>query len=225
MVWRIYIVEDHPLMREGIGNVVAGERDLVVCGEAASALDAMDGVAREQPDVVLADISLGEGLNGIELTKRLLAVQPDLRVLMLTTHEEEVYAERALRAGARGFLMKSAPPAEIVRAIRQVVTGGVYVSDRMQGGALALQTGGVKRETVVEQLTDRELEALEHFGRGLSTTEVADAMIISPKTVETYRAGIRAKLDLGSPAAFTRFAALWVTGSVEDGSERVRGGL
>jgi DNA-binding NarL/FixJ family response regulator len=211
---RIFVVDDHALLRRGYRSLFQQHADLCVCGEASGAEEAIGLVEAMQPDLVIADITL-EGLNGIELIKRLHALMPGLPVLVVSMHDERIYAERALRAGARGYLMKSRVDTEVVEASRRILDGGFYFSPEVQQRLFLLrQAGAEPTETPAERLSDRELELFEHLGRGLTTQEIAEAMHISPKTVETHRGRIKEKLGVESTAELIRQAVLWTQQTV-----------
>jgi len=195
----LFLVEDHPIFRRGLRGLLEEEADLVVCGEAEDVGSAWEGIVQTRPDLVVLDLSL-KGRNGLELVKSLSGWRRDLPVLVLSTHEESLYAERSLRAGARGYLMKHEAADVIVKAIREVLAGGVYVSGRVAAALLAKSVGETVSPTAPpdERLSDRELEVFELFGRGLTTKEVSDRLCLSPKTVGTYRDRIREKLGLRS---------------------------
>ena len=209
MTHRIYIVEDHPVTREGIRALLSSETDLTVVGEAATAPDALAGIGASTPDLALVDISIG-GSDGIELSKQIRSLYPDVKILALSAYDESVYAERAVRAGAGGYVAKVSAADTLVTAIRDVLDGKLHLSDAMRervvGNYLA---SGTPTESSVADLTDRELEVFRHFGHGLTTAEVADAMMLSPKTVETHRVHIKQKLGLKTTNEFVQRAALW----------------
>jgi DNA-binding NarL/FixJ family response regulator len=210
---RVVLVDDHPIVRSGLAQLINREPDLLVCGEAASSTEAIAAIQALDPDLVLLDISI-KGSNGIEVVKTLGDSHPDLPVLMLSMHDEKLYAERAVGAGARGYVMKQEAPGTILTAIRSVLQGRIYVSDSMTtniirnlvlAGTNADQTGhGIKK------LSDRELEIYELIGSGMTTREIADRLNISVKTVETHRVHIRHKLKLRSAAELTHRAIRWV---------------
>jgi len=209
---RILIVDDHPIFRKGIAMMLQHEADITICGEAETAAQALGLVDRLEPDIVLADISLKD-VNGIELVKSLRATHPGLPVLMLSMHEESLYAERALRAGARGYLMKQAPPDHVVTAIRQVLRGELYLSPSANHRMLATFLSG-QRPVIsdsVEQLSDRELEIFELLGRGHGTSMIAHELRVSIKTIEAHRAHIKTKLGLCTAPELMRAAVEWVT--------------
>ncbi len=209
---KILIVDDHKIVREGLALLLNRERDLRVCGEAADLNGVMQHLRATLPDLILMDISI-EGANGIELTKTLRKRFPTLRVLVLSMHDESLYAERALAAGARGYLMKQEPPEVLLRAIRQVLNGGVFVSDHvtedMLGAAGPRRVSGAKR-LGIHRLSDRELEVFEWFGRGQTTREISERLGLSAKTVEAHRAHICRKLSVRGPTQFLHRACQWV---------------
>lgn len=211
---RIMIVDDHPVMRMGYRLLIESEPDLSVCCEAGSALEAMDIARRDRPDLMIVDISLG-GMNGIVLIKNLLAEMPDLLTLVVSTHDETIYSERAIHAGARGYVMKSEVDRTIVEAVRRVLRGGFYLSDQMSTRILS-QFQKMKKgrpdqaSSEIDQLSDRELEVFELIGEGMSVQNIADALLISPKTVESHRGRIKQKLSLETSTALLQRATLWV---------------
>lgn len=212
MTRTVFIVDDHPLLREGLAFVLNRAPGLSVVGEADSAEEAMGRIAQTRPDVVVVDVTL-DGMNGIEFVKHLQATTPDLPVLVMSMHEEGLYAERALRAGARGYLMKRQAKTEVVAAIRQILGGGYYFSPEITArlfGRARISARTDPSASPLETLTDRELEVFEAYGRGLTTGQVAEALSLSPKTVGTHRDRIRNKLGLGSGAQLIQHAVLWV---------------
>jgi len=207
---RIFIVDDHPMMRQGLAQLIGVEPDLEVCGEAENAERALDAVGNCHPDLVLADISL-PGKNGLELIKDFQALQPDLAVLVISMHDESLYAERVLRAGGRGYIMKQAGGKKLMEAIRQVLGGKIYVSEKMSADILETFSGRRSGATnsPVEQLTDREFEVFQLIGQGIGTRASAEKLHLSIKTVEVHRAKIKAKLKLKSAPELIRFAVRW----------------
>ena len=212
---QIFILEDHPVMRRGYRTLIDGEMDMQVCGEAETAAEALEKIQQAAPDLVIADISL-EGMNGIEFIKHLRAEQPGLEVLVVSMHDESLYAERALQAGAVGYLMKKEAESRVIPAIRQVLAGRYFVSDRVQDRVM-LQFAGrmaprdaAARQSLLGQLSDRELEVFELHGRGLSTRQMAEALNISAKTIATHRGRIKSKLAIESTPELVRQAVLWV---------------
>ncbi len=208
---KILLVDDHPLMRKGLAMTLEAEPDLNVYSQVPSAEDALNVVNEEVPDIAIVDISL-PGMSGIELIKHLLALHPDLPVLIVSRHDEMLYAERAIRAGARGYIMKLEAGDVIVQAVRRVLKGGVYVSDEINERLLmGMMSGrGSIAESPLEILSDRELEVFELTGRGLGTRDIAERLHLSVKTVESYRARIKTKLNLGTATELVQHAVQWV---------------
>jgi DNA-binding NarL/FixJ family response regulator len=194
---RLYIVDDHPLMRLGYRALVESVPDLVVCGEAGSVGEGVRGILDTAPDLVITDITLSDG-SGVDLIRRVHDRRADLPILVVSMHDEMLYAERALRAGARGYLMKGEADADLLATVRRLLDGGQHLSPRMQARALEQLAGRAAPagEPPEAALADRELEVFELLGRGLSTRDVADTLRVSPKTVETYRGRIKEKLGL-----------------------------
>jgi len=211
----ILLVDDHPLTRHGMAQLISGEPDLVVCGEAGNAERALESVRTHHPDLVLVDVTL-PGKPGLELIKDLNSLFPEVLVLVVSMHDESLYAERALRAGARGYLMKSAGGEELIKAIRQVFAGQVYLSEKLASKMLNSLSGSRKQVPgVLSALSDREFEVFQLVGEGLTTNEIAARLHISGKTVETHRLHIRDKLQLKTPAELTKHAVRWAgSGSV-----------
>jgi len=205
------VVDDHPLMREGVTKWIEGTSDLVVCCEATSAAQALSLVEKQRPDLVLADISL-PGRNGLELVKDLRALFPNLPVLVLSMHDESLYAGRALRAGARGYVMKRAGGEQLIKAIRDVLEGRIAVSPEMATNLLEEYAGRQSRSgrTTLPRLTDREFEVLQLIGEAKSNREIASQLHLSPKTVETHRTNLMRKVKLNKPAELLRFAMQYV---------------
>lgn len=206
MTRRIFVVDDHAVTRKGYVFLIGEEQGLDVCGEAASAEEALAEIPADC-DALVTDVSLG-GMSGVELVKVLQAIRPSLPVLVVSMHDESLYAERVLKAGARGYLMKSEAGAEIIEALRRVLRGGTYVSPALSEAIVRQFSGGgsATPEAGIDALSDRELEALEHLGRGLTTAQIAEAMVVSPNTVESYRARIKKKLGLKTGSDLTRYA-------------------
>ena len=209
MTYRIFLVEDHPITREGLYALIGTEPDLSIVGEADTAPDALAKIGDCDPHVALVDIAIG-GSDGVELTKQLRALYPDLKILAVSAYAESVYAERIVRAGANGYVAKQEASSTLLDAIRAVLDGRLHLSDKMRervvGSYLASSAG---TESTVADLTDRELEVFRHFGHGLTTAQVAEAMMLSPKTVETHRVHIKQKLGLKATNEFIQRAALW----------------
>ena len=207
---RIFIVDDHPMMRQGLAQLIGVEPDLVVCGEAETAERALDSIGALKPDLVLADISL-PGKNGLELIKDFQAMQPGLAVLVISMHDESLYAERVLRAGGRGYIMKQEGGKKLMQAIRQVLEGKIYVSEKMSADILEMFSGrraGAKNSPV-EKLTDREFEVFQFIAQGKGTRDIAEKLHLSVKTVEVHRANIKAKLKLQSASELIHYAVRW----------------
>ena len=214
---RILLVEDHPLMRHAVRETLLQERDLTICGEAGDEASAMQLVKTTQPHLVLLDLSLGES-SGMDLIKWMVKADPTLRVLVLSMHDETLYAERVIRAGARGYLNKRAAPDVIVAAIRTVLDGNIYLNPAIVGRILQRLAGGgaggrgrADAQTPdVERLSDREMETFELIGAGLGSREIAERLCVSVKTVEAYRQRIKEKLGLSTGPELARRAVEWV---------------
>ena len=207
---RVFLVEDHPVVREGYAALFSRMPDLTVCGEAATAAEAVARIQDTEPDLALIDLGL-PGTSGLELIRQLRAFHPNLKVLVVSAHSETLYAERALRAGAQGYVMKDEPPMAIVEAARNVLAGRLHLSADMHERLLHLAVdGGAGASDPVQTLSNRELEVFRHLGRGLSTREIAEALFLSPKTVETYRANIKSKLSIKTAPELIQRATLWV---------------
>ncbi len=202
----IFLIDDHAILRDGLRRLLEAESDLIVCGESECGRKAGARIKATRPDLVIVDISL-PGMNGIELIKRLRDQFPDLPLLVLSMHDENLYAERALRAGAKGYVMKQAPTEQLLAAVRQVLNSGIHVSEALSSHFLhSFVSAKTAPRHSLEVLSDRELEVIQHLGRGLSTGEVARELGISAKTVETHRGNIRQKLHLRTGAELVRFA-------------------
>ncbi len=208
---RIYIVDDHPLMRKGLAMTIEKEMGFEVCGQADSAEKALSEILNTKPDAVVVDISL-PGMNGIELVKNILHQRSDLKILIVSRHDEELYAERALRAGAKCYLMKLEAAETLITALRQILNGGIYLSDKIGAKMIMkLASGNVsKSDNPLDQLSDRELEVFELTGKGLSTKDIGQKLHISVKTVESHRANIKDKLQLDTANELMRHAVRWV---------------
>jgi DNA-binding NarL/FixJ family response regulator len=206
---RILVVDDHPIVRLGIRQMLAAERDLEVCGEAESAAAAMQLATSAHPDLAIVDLSLTEG-TGLDLIRSLRESTPTLPVLVLSMHDEALFAERVLRAGARGYIMKREAITGLVGAIRQVISGRIYVSEGMSQSVLErLGHDRTGQDSPLASLTDRELEVFDLVGRGLNTAAIAEQIGVSIKTIETYRSNIKTKLNLKDATDLIRFAATW----------------
>jgi DNA-binding NarL/FixJ family response regulator len=206
---RILIVDDHPMIREGLRTLISREPDLSVCGEAETASEALRATSELNPDLVLVDIGL-PGRNGLELIKDLRAFHPALPILVLSMHDELLWAERVLRAGARGYVMKREAGPVMVQAIRQVLANQLCVSEKVSARILESFAGHRVESSPLGLLSDREFEVFELIGRGKSTTEIAGDLHLSTKTVEAHRAKIKEKLELKTMPELISFAARWV---------------
>lgn len=209
---RVLLVDDHPVVRDGLAQLIRGEADLTVCGEAGSAEEALDAVNQLEPDLAIVDISLG-GVNGIELIKNIKAIRPALVVLVLSMHDESQFAERALRAGASGYVMKREARDHIMQAIRKVLLGESYVSEKMTKNIVHqyLHGGVSKNATPIDRLSDRELEVLTLLGKGLSSKEIANRLHLSQKTVDSHRTHMKEKLNVKGAPELVRFAVEFVS--------------
>ncbi|MEO7101144.1 MAG: response regulator transcription factor, partial [Luteolibacter sp.] len=208
---KVLLVEDHPTMREGLIRVIEREADLTVCGGAETIQQALALVESAKPDIVVADVSLGNQ-NGLELIKDLKVRHPKLPVLVHSMHDESVYAERSLRAGAKGYVSKKEPPQKLLQAIREVTRGEIFLSDAMTRQILRA-VGSNQAEgsnSPFRELSDREFEVFELTGKGLGTKEIAGALHLSDKTVQAHRDHIRQKLNLPDGRGLARAAARWV---------------
>jgi DNA-binding NarL/FixJ family response regulator len=209
---RIFLVDDHPIVLGGFSLLLNGQPDFEVCGTATSAEEAMGKVPKLKPALVITDVTL-PGRSGLDLVKDLVAVVPELNVLVVSMHDEMLYAERALRAGARGYLMKEAGSERMLTAIRQVLEGRVYVSDRIQAKILEGMSGPRNRgagSSPIEKLSDREFEVFRLLGQGRKTKEIADQLHLSHKTVAVHRGHIKEKLQLASATELVHQAVRWV---------------
>jgi DNA-binding NarL/FixJ family response regulator len=195
----VFIVDDHPLLRQGLALLVNREGDLAVCGEAEDAQTAMSEIAAKKPDILIADISLN-GPDGLDLLKNVRMLYPSLPVLILSMHDESIYAERALRARANGYIMKQEATEKVLVAVRRILGGDIYLSDRMANKLLHQYISGtpVDVNSRLSALSDRELEVFRLIGEGCSTRQIAEKLHLSIKTVETYQAHIKDKLSLQS---------------------------
>ena len=206
---RILLVDDHPLVREGVANLILQQPDMEVCGQVASEPQALQSLATMQPDVAVVDISLENG-SGLELMKSIKAMYPAVSMLALSMHDESLYAERALRAGARGYLMKREAATKVIQGIRAVLAGQLFVSDKISKLMAERFVGGqTTSASPVEQLSDRELEVFQLLGRGQSTREIAEHLHVGFKTVQAYSARIKEKLKLANATELLRAAMQW----------------
>jgi DNA-binding NarL/FixJ family response regulator len=209
---RVLIVDDHPAVREALALRIGRQPDLEVCGEAADMSEALRLIADARPDVAVVDISLKAG-NGIDLIKRIKDRNDHIRMLVWSMHSESLYAERALRAGALGYINKDQATDRIVEAIRRVLAGKVWLSEAMAERMLQRAVGGAREEVTrspLEALADRELEVFRQIGEGMKTADIAERLHLSVKTVQTYRDRIRQKLDLSDGTKLAHYAMQWV---------------
>ena len=195
----VFVVDDHPLLRQGLALLINREQDLMVCGEAEEAQAAMKAIAAKQPDILIVDISLN-GPDGLDLLKNIRTLYPDLPVLILSMHDESIYAERALRARANGYIMKQEATEKVLVAVRRILGGDIYLSDRIANKLLHQYISGASADmhSQLSSLSDRELEVFRLIGEGRSTRQIAEKLHLSIKTVETYQAHIKEKLSLRS---------------------------
>ena len=210
---RILIVDDHPIVRKGIADLVGQKPDFFVCGDADRVEDALPAIDTLKPDLVIVDLSL-KGAGGLELLKDLKIRHPEIPALVLSMHDETLFAERALRAGARGYVMKQEAVNELENAIRRVLAGKIYLSQAMSDRLLHMVSQGekVRDRSPMERLSDRELEVFEMIGRGLPMREIARELHLSVKTIETHRAHIKEKLNITSAVQLVQHATQWVHG-------------
>lgn len=212
----VLIVDDHPIVRQGLAQLIDQETDLKVCGQAEDAHEAMQAIRRLHPDMVIVDIALKD-TSGMELIKDLKVQYPDLPVLTLSMHDEAIYGERALRAGARGYIMKQEATEKVVTAIRRVLAGEIYVSSGMAAKMVSklVGTGTRAAGSPADCLSDRELEVFRMIGEGYGTREMAQKLHLSVKTIETYRAHIKDKLGLQDANELLRCAIQWVNAGLQ----------
>jgi DNA-binding NarL/FixJ family response regulator len=210
------LVDDHPFMRAGLAQLIDRQPDLRVAGEAGSPSEALQHLSKLVPDLVLTDLTM-PGRGGLEFIRDLRAAQPALAILVVSMHDEAVFAERALRAGARGYIMKEAGGEKLLAAIRRVLAGEVYLSSGMS--ARVLENVAARRprgsSSPIEKLTDREFEIFQMIGRGKSTRDIADELHLSSKTVDVHRSHLKEKLDLRDSTALIRHAVRWVETQAE----------
>lgn len=204
---KVLVVDDHPLVRERVSELINQEPDLQVCGEAEDAVQALKSVEDDKPDLAIVDITLKDSY-GVELIRQLKELYPDLPTLVLSMHDESLYGERALRAGARGYLTKQEATKKIIDAIRTIRRGELYVSDKLAGSLVRKVAGRSEGGggSVADALTDRELEIFQFFGQGMTVKELAQRLLISPKTVEAHREHIKQKLNYKTSGELLRFA-------------------
>jgi len=206
----VFVVDDHPIVRQGLALLINREADLVVCGEAEEMQSALSAIQTVRPDILIVDISLN-GPDGLELLKNIRLTSPRLPVLILSMHDESIYAERALRAGANGYIMKQEATEKVLVALRRILSGEIYVSDRIANSMLRHYVRGAtaSEQSSVSDLTDRELEVFRLIGEGQGTRQIAEALHLSVKTVESYQAHIKEKLSLRSARELVQHAVEW----------------
>jgi RNA polymerase sigma factor (sigma-70 family) len=205
---RILIIDDHVMVREGVAEIIKHEPDLDVCGTATTAHEGIEAVRKLKPDLILVDITL-PGKNGIEFIKDVRAMNPDLRILVMSMHDESLYVDRVLRAGGRGYIRKQEGGEKLIAALRRVVRGEIAVSEKMTGKLLEKFSGRKTIDSPLEGLSDRELEVFQLIGQGKTMKEIGHELHISPKTVEVHRSHIREKLKVTSAAELIAYAARW----------------
>jgi DNA-binding NarL/FixJ family response regulator len=207
---RVLVVDDHPIVRQGLTLLINREPDLVVCGEAEESMGAMHVLASARPDVLIVDISLN-GPDGLDLLKNIRTTHPNLPVLILSMHDESIYAERALRAGANGYIMKQEATGKVLVAVRRILNGEIYVSDRIANNMLKhyVTGSGTLRNSSIADLSDRELEVFRLIGEGHGSRQIAEELHLSIKTVESYQAHIKEKLSLRSARELMQHAIQW----------------
>jgi len=209
---RLLLVDDHPVFRHGLRKLINEESDLEICSEAENAQEALDALRRYRPDGALLDVSL-PGTNGIELIKLALSEQPKRAILVLSMHDESLYALRALRAGAKGYVMKREATSHVVEAVRTVMAGGIYVSPKLSERLVfkAIYSSESDLGSPIDRLSDRELEVLQLLGAGRSTRQIAETLYLSVKTIETHRAHIKKKLGFKDAGEMVKFAIEWAS--------------
>jgi DNA-binding NarL/FixJ family response regulator len=206
---RVFIVDDHPIVRQGLAMMIDAEDDLQVCGHAEEAQTALQAIVECKPDILIVDISLN-GPDGLELVKHVRTVFAELPILVLSMHDEATYAERALRARANGYIMKQEATEKVLVAIRRILNGEIYLSDRMANKVLQQYMGGLPAgQSRIRDLSDRELEVFRLIGDGHGTRQIADELHLSMKTVETYQAHIKEKLLLRTGRELVQQAIFW----------------
>ncbi len=210
---RVLLVDDHPIVLQGLRRLIAGEDDLEVCAEAGTVHEARQAIREHGPDVVVVDLSLKEG-DGIELVRDVHAHHPSLPMLVLSMHDEGVYAERLLAAGANGYIMKQAATGQFIAALRRVLEGGNYVSEAVRARRSRKFASSRRGRSTgpIDRLSNREVQILQMIGRGLSTRQVAAALNLSVKTVESHRLRIKRKLELATSSQLVQYAVNWVDG-------------
>ena len=205
---RVLIIDDHVMVRDGVAEIVEQADNLSVCGTASTANEGLEALRKLKPDLVLVDITL-PGKNGIEFIKDARVLQPDLLVLVMSMHDESLYADRVLRAGGRGYIRKQEGGDKLIEAMRRVLRGEIAVSEKVTGRLLEKFSGRVTMDSPLEGLSDRELEVFQLIGQGKTMKEIGQALHLSPKTIEVHRSHIREKLKVTSAAELVAYAARW----------------
>lgn len=208
---KVLIVDDHPMTRAGVMQLINKQPDLIVCSEAGNPAEALNEIPKSHPDLLLTDMTM-PGRSGVEFIKDVLALQANLPILVVSMHDEVIYAERTLRAGAKGYIMKEAGGEKLLGAIRHVLRGQVYVSQEMSARILNNLSGQKPRgsNSPIEKLSDREFEIFQLIGQGRSTRDIAQQLHLSPKTVDVHRGHIKEKMELKDATALVRHAVRWV---------------
>ena len=207
----IFVVDDHPVVRDGYARMITNQPDLELAGESGDGIQALEMITSSQPDLVLVDLSLKSG-NGLDLCKQIHEQFPRIKLLVVSMHDEMLYAERVLRAGADGYINKTEATRKLIEAIREVLGGKYYLSEKMRERMLTRAVGidGLGDESPIDRLSERELEVFELIGSGMTTREIATKLELSPKTIESYRENLKAKLNLANSTELTRHAVHWV---------------
>ena len=205
---RVLIIDDHVMVREGVAEIIEHAEDLCVCGTASTANEGLEALSKLKPDLVLVDITL-PGKDGIEFIKDARAMHPELRVLVMSMHDESLYVDRVLRAGGRGYIRKQEGGDKLIEAMRRVLRGEIAVSEKMTGRLLETFSGRKTMDSPLEGLSDRELEVFQLIGQGKTMKQIADELHLSPKTIEVHRSHIREKLRVTSAAELVAYAARW----------------
>ncbi len=205
---RVLIIDDHVMVREGVAEIIEHAEDLCVCGTASTANEGLELLDKLKPDLVLVDITL-PGKNGIEFIKDARAMHPELRILVMSMHDESLYADRVLRAGGRGYIRKQEGGDKLIEAMRRVLGGDIAVSEKITGRLLEKFSGRKTMDSPLEGLSDRELEVFQLIGQGKTMKQIADELHLSPKTIEVHRSRIREKLHVTSAAELVAYAARW----------------
>ena len=214
---KVLLVDDHPIVRQGLGQLINEEPDLTICGEAEDFQQALAALDQVKPDVAIVDISLKDR-SGIELIKEIRARKPELPILVLSMHDESLHAERVLRAGAKGYIMKQEATEQVMNAIRKVLRGEVYLSEKMSSRMVNRLVSGPQNVggSPIERLSDREFEVFQMIGHGVGPSEIAEKLGLSVKTVETHRERIKEKLNLASGSELIRYAMQYVMDEMRD---------